>query len=96
MKKTAAPAFIKDHGIFSAEQIVKDGFRFSVEYTLAVEAFILTAAGNKFPDMAIASLGSFSRRELSPKSDIDIMFIAADPAKYEDQIRELITYLWDN
>lgn len=96
MKKPAAASFERNPSIFHEEFIKKNGFQFSMEYTLSVESFILNSVGNKFSNMAIASLGSFSRRELSPKSDIDIMFISSEPQKYEEEIQHLITLLWDN
>jgi [protein-PII] uridylyltransferase len=72
-----------------------DSLEFSMEYSLLVEEEIrLLTAGKKF-NFAIASAGSFSRRELAPYSDIDIMFITEKFNGNEKDISELITSLWD-
>jgi [protein-PII] uridylyltransferase len=44
---------------------------------------------------AVASVGSFSRRELSPYSDIDLIFIFDKVAGNEQSIKDGVTYLWD-
>lgn len=72
-----------------------DPLKFSMEYSLLVEATIrLITAGNKF-SFALASAGSFARRELSPFSDIDLMIIADSIDENKDDISSLITTLWD-
>lgn len=93
---SAHKSYIRDKTIFTPEYIMKEPFGFSLKYTLSIEAFIVRAAGKSFEGIAVASLGSFSRRELSPKSDVDVMFITRDPQLHETEIRELITLLWDN
>jgi [protein-PII] uridylyltransferase len=72
-----------------------DDFNFSMEYSLLVEEFIRTVAQDKKYNFALASGGSFSRRELSPYSDIDLMFITESVEGNEKDISELITKLWD-
>ncbi|MCK7516345.1 MAG: hypothetical protein MZV64_00755 [Ignavibacteriales bacterium] len=39
--------------------------------------------------------GSFSRRELSPYSDIDLMIISESIEKDDADIKDIITSLWD-
>ena len=68
-----------------------DDFKFSMEYSLLVEEFIRTVAQDKKYNFALASGGSFSRRELSPYSDIDLMFITESVEGNEKDISELIT-----
>ncbi len=69
---------------------------FSMRYSILVEELIRTVAHNKKYNFALASAGSFSRRELSPYSDIDLMFIAESVEQNKDDITELVTALWDN
>lgn len=95
-RPAARKTYIRDEALFTPAYIMKDAFGFSLKYTLSIEAFIVQAAGKSLEGLAVASLGSFSRRELSPKSDVDVMFIAKDPTAYEREIRDLITLLWDN
>ncbi len=50
----------------------------------------------KHYNFALASAGSFSRRELAPYSDIDLMFISESVAENENEISSLVKTLWDN
>ncbi|HEX2983537.1 MAG TPA: HD domain-containing protein, partial [Ignavibacteriales bacterium] len=81
--------------IFNDPVLRKDAFRFCVKYSMLVEEYIVKIAGNKNYNFAIASAGSFNRRELSPCSDIDVMFIASSIEGSEEDIRSLIRDLWD-
>ena len=69
---------------------------FSMSYSLLVEDQIRLLARNIKPEFAIASAGSFSRRELAPFSDIDIIFITESVAGNEKEISNLVTSLWDD
>jgi len=69
--------------------------KFSMEYSLLVEEFIRTVTPDKNYNFALASAGSFSRRELSPYSDIDLMFINENVEGNETDISEILTRLWD-
>jgi [protein-PII] uridylyltransferase len=95
------PAEIKQEFIKSRDKLFrnpvlqKDAFRFCVAYTLLVEEHIFMIVGQEKPDFALASAGSFSRRELSPYSDIDIMFIAERIEDSEEKIRSFVQLLWD-
>ncbi|RPI73307.1 MAG: HD domain-containing protein [Ignavibacteriales bacterium] len=73
----------------------KDNLKFSMEYSLLVEEFIHAVVPNKQYNFSLASAGSFSRRELSPYSDIDLMFITETVEGNESDISEIITKLWD-
>jgi [protein-PII] uridylyltransferase len=70
--------------------------KFSLEYSLLVEEFIRALAMESKYNFTLASAGSFSRRELSPYSDIDLMFITENISDNEKDIVELVTRLWDN
>jgi [protein-PII] uridylyltransferase len=60
-----------------------------------VEEFIRSVIPKNNYNFALASAGSFSRRELSPFSDIDLMFITETVNGNESHISEIITRLWD-
>lgn len=81
--------------IFNDPVLRKDAFRFCVKYSMLVEKYIAKVAGGKNYNFAIASAGSFNRRELSPCSDIDLMFIASSVEGNEEDIRRIIRELWD-
>lgn len=73
-----------------------DALNFSVDYSLLVEEFIRALAGTKRYNFVLASAGSFSRRELSPYSDIDLIFIANSVEENEQDISELVKIFWDS
>ena len=56
--------------IFHNEELLKDPFKFCVKWSLLVEEYIQKILHGQKLKCAIASVGSFSRRELSPCSDI--------------------------
>src|SRR3989304_1699041 len=73
-----------------------DSLNFSMEYSLLVEEFIRSLAGRKGYKFVLASAGSFSRRELSPFSDIDLIFIADSVQENEEDLSNLVKMFWDN
>jgi len=73
-----------------------DSFNFSVGFSLLVEEFIRKLAGSKRYKFVLTSSGSFSRRELSPFSDIDLIFIADSVEENETDIANLIKIFWDS
>lgn len=81
--------------LFDDEKLLKDSFKFSVRFSLLVEEYIQRILYTKKLEGAVASAGSFSRRELSPYSDIDIMFIFHSVDGNENSINEAVTDLWD-
>ena len=86
----------KKEKLFSVYAGKDAALKFSLEYSLLVEEFIRAlASGGKY-NFALASAGSFSRRELSPFSDIDLMFITDSVTDSEKYIIEFVTRLWDN
>ncbi|MGE5409898.1 MAG: hypothetical protein ACM3MI_02985, partial [Clostridiales bacterium] len=64
-------------------------------YSLLVEENILRISGMGKLNFALASAGSFSRRELSPYSDIDLMFIVKDVEENQSEIENFVRMLWD-
>ena len=94
---TAKKEFIKNRStIFNDRDLWLQPFKFSMAYSLLVEEHIRLLAGNKKYNFAITSAGSFSRRELSPFSDIDIIFITDSIDGNEEDIAELVKNFWDN
>ncbi|MGE5683276.1 MAG: [protein-PII] uridylyltransferase [Bacillota bacterium] len=81
--------------LFKNPQLHKDAFRFCVAYSLLVEENILRISEYGKFNFALASAGSFSRRELSPYSDIDLMFIVKDVEENETDIQNFVRLLWD-
>ncbi|MGE5401732.1 MAG: [protein-PII] uridylyltransferase [Bacteroidota bacterium] len=88
--------FIKNRDkLFRNSQLHKDAFKFCVAYSLLVEEHIFMIAGQEKCNFALVSAGSFSRRELSPYSDIDLMFISDKVEDNEKAIENLVRLLWD-
>ncbi len=72
-----------------------DALVLSKNYTVLIEDTIRIIIGDRKISFALASAGSFSRRELSPYSDIDIIIISESIEKDQEEIKNLITNLWD-
>jgi len=88
--------FFRDRDkIFHDPELLKDPFKFCVKWSVLVEEYVRKTLFDKKLECAIASVGSFSRRELSPFSDIDMMFIFEKIEGNEKTIKECITMLWD-
>jgi [protein-PII] uridylyltransferase len=81
--------------LFQDQQLQKEGYNLSREYSLLVEEYIVKILGAQPQGFAIASSGSFSRRELSPFSDIDLMIIVRVFEDHEDDIKKIVRVLWD-
>ncbi len=86
----------KKERLFSSYTGMNTSLKFSLEFSLLVEEFIRALASDGRYNFALASAGSFSRRELSPYSDIDLMFITDSVSENEKDIIEFVTKLWDN
>jgi [protein-PII] uridylyltransferase len=82
--------------IFNNPDLFKDSFQFCIKYTVLVEEYIIKSLKGYKLNCAIASVGSFSRRELSPFSDIDLMFIFENADGHDQLIKECVTKLWDS
>ncbi|MEJ5352712.1 MAG: [protein-PII] uridylyltransferase [Melioribacteraceae bacterium] len=89
-------SFLRDRNLlFEDSDILKDPFKFCKEWSVLVEEYILKALKEIKLNCAIASVGSFARRELSPYSDIDIMFIFEKVDNDDNIVKKCITILWD-
>jgi [protein-PII] uridylyltransferase len=88
--------FFRDRDrIFHDPELLKDPFKFCVKWSVLVEEYVQRILIGKKLECAVASVGSFSRRELSPYSDIDMMFIFDNVEGHAKIIKECITLLWD-
>ncbi len=102
MRTGASPVMDKRIFIERREKLFEDNakqteaLKFSMELSLLVEEYIRALAGHRKYDFVLASAGSFSRRELSPFSDIDLMFITGSVENNKDEIADLVTGFWDN
>ncbi len=81
--------------IFSNTELIKNAYQFCVQWSILVEEYILKVLSGIKLTCAVASVGSFSRRELAPYSDIDLMFIFEKVEGNDNLIKECITKLWD-
>lgn len=88
--------FIQErNNLFKDSELLKDAYKFSVTWSMLVEKYIRLVLENAKLDCALASVGSFSRRELSPFSDIDLMFVFDKVKGNEKSIQKYVTNLWD-
>ncbi|MCB9248814.1 MAG: HD domain-containing protein [Ignavibacteriales bacterium] len=88
--------FLEDRNkLFNDEKLLENSYRFCVRHSLLVEEYIIKIVQPQSPNCVMAAAGGFSRRELSPYSDIDLMFIFPKIEDHEKEIREAITKLWD-
>lgn len=81
---------------FQNNFLKRNALQASMGYSLLVEEQIHQIIKNKKYNFALVSAGSFSRRELSPYSDIDLMFIVNSVKAAEDEISEIFKKLWDS
>jgi [protein-PII] uridylyltransferase len=95
LKKITGEFLERKEILFDQNLKQADSLNFSVEYSLLVEEFIRAIAGSKRYKFVLASAGSFSRRELSPYSDIDLIFIANSVEENEADISNLVKIFWD-
>ena len=87
--------FAEREKLFNDEQLQADSYKFCVKHSLLVEEFILRLIQPKNFTCVLAAVGGFSRRELSPYSDIDLMFIFPELEDHDKEIQHCITTLWD-
>lgn len=81
--------------IFNNRELYDDSYKFCVRYSLLVEEYIIKLIKPKSLNCVLAAVGGFSRRELSPYSDIDLMFIFNDSVNHDVEIQNCVTVLWD-
>ena len=82
--------------LFKVDALLSNPLGFSLNYSIEIENILSELASNvPKVGLAIASSGSFSRRELSPFSDIDVMFIISSEGDYSKSIQSIIANAWD-
>ncbi len=82
-------------GLFNDPELLKQPFRLCSDFSALVENFIHQAIEKFDLNCSLVAAGSFSRRELSPHSDIDVLFIFDEASGNDAGIGEYITRLWD-
>lgn len=80
---------------FQKNYLQKNAYKACLEYSLFIETQIQEIAKSRKYNFALVSGGSFSRRELSPFSDIDLIFITSSIQDVKNDIGELVQKLWD-
>ncbi|WP_337865397.1 HD domain-containing protein [Ignavibacterium sp.] len=83
------------HKIFSELNKDTDSLEFSKKISILIENCIREIIADDKYNFAVAAAGSFSRRELSPYSDVDLMIITEKVEKDKQNIVNLITKLFD-
>ncbi len=81
--------------LFNNQEVLEDAFKFCINYSLLVEEYIFKVLAKQKIKFVLVAAGSFSRRELSPYSDIDLMFILDNIEGHEKGIEDSVTLLWD-
>ncbi len=82
-------SFLKNREeLFVAHAEQTDSLKFSMEYSILTEEYIRALTGAQKYGFVLASAGSFSRRELSPYSDIDLIFITKSIERNEKNHRK--------
>jgi len=81
--------------LFSNAELYNDSFNFCIKHSLLVEEFIVKIIQPQNFSCVMAAVGGFSRRELSPYSDIDLMFIFHNLEDHSAEIQQCVTSLWD-
>lgn len=78
--------------IYNIDFIKNPNNKFSLKFSLLVENLLVQYFEIKLKNatnILVVALGSFGRRELSPKSDIEILFINIDNEFYKEIVDEL-------
>lgn len=81
--------------LFAKEELYNDPYEFCIKHSLLVEEYIVKIIKPQNFSCVLAAVGGFSRRELSPYSDIDLMFIFPALDDHESEIQHCVTTLWD-
>lgn len=73
----------------------KSGLDFSLSYSQLFNDKIVQLTRDCPDDLAIAAIGGLAKMELSPYSDVDIIFITNSIEEHQDYISNTIRNLWD-
>ncbi len=80
--------FLKDFSLINNIDFIKNSTnKYSLKFSLLVESLLIKILENVFSgnsNVLVIALGSFGRRELSPKSDIEILFANILDEQFED------------
>lgn len=89
-------AFIKKtYQLLNDFRNYKSGLEFSLKYSQLFNDKILSLTKDCPDDLTIAAIGGLCRMELSPYSDIDIVFISNSVEKHKEYISKTVQLLWD-
>lgn len=81
--------------LFSDSNLFENSYNFCIKHSLLVEEYIVRLIRPQEFSCVLAAVGGFSRRELSPFSDIDLMFIFPTSCDHTEEIQHCVTTLWD-
>lgn len=81
--------------LFNNHELYHDPYKFCVKYSLLVEEYIFKILKPFNLQGLVAAVGSLSRRELSPYSNIDLMIILKHANDDNEYIQSIIKQLWD-
>ncbi len=93
--KNKSEFLIERDKLFNDKSLIKNSLEFSIKYSLLVEEYIINLVHTKKVNCVLAAVGSFSRRELSPYSNIDLMFIVTEIITHEEEIHNCVNKLKD-
>ena len=79
--------------LFKDKSLFKNSLKFCTRYSLLVEEYIIKLVHTQKVNCVLAAVGSFSRRELSPYSNIDLMFIVTEISSHENEIHNCVAKL---
>ncbi len=81
--------------LFNDFNLFENSYNFCVKHSLLIEEMILKSIKPLSFSCVMAAVGSFSRRELSPYSNIDLLFIFEDLKDAETKVKKCTDNLWD-
>ena len=91
--KNKSEFLIERDKLFQDKSLIKNSLKFCIRYSLLVEEYIIKLVHTQKVNCVLAAVGSFSRRELSPYSNIDLMFIVSEITSHEEEIQNCVNKL---
>ncbi len=92
-RKNTSEFLIERQKLFDNINLIKSSLSFSIQYSLLVEEYIIKLVHMQKVNCVLAAVGSFGRRELSPYSNIDLMFIVTEIKTHENEIQNCVNKL---